>query len=76
MTKQRYDNHSTEFGLWLREQLELDSKLGFITTNLDYIWENYNTGEWMLIEEKRYMGKVGYSQGKLFKKLFCILLHK
>lgn len=72
MTRKRNDSHSTEFGLWLREQPELDSvSKHFTATNLDYIWQNYRTGEWMLIEEKRYMSPVGYSQRKLFK-----LLHK
>ena len=69
MTRKRIDEHSTEFGLWLREQKEIDSGLGFITTNLDYIWCNYKTGEWMLIEEKRYGGKLTYSQQQLLNKL-------
>jgi len=29
MTKQRFDKHSTEFGLWVRIPEELDSKKGF-----------------------------------------------
>lgn len=66
MTKSRNDNHSTEFGLWLREQPEIDSQLGFLATNLDYVWTNYNTGEWMLIEEKRYMSKCKPWQRSLF----------
>ncbi len=57
MTTQRRDNGGTPFGEWLRKQHELDSKLGFITTDIDYIWKNYITNEWMLLEEKRY-GKV------------------
>ncbi len=62
MTKQRYDNHSTEFGLWLRQQKEIDSNLGFVTSNLDFIWRNYKTGDWILLEEKRYGGHCDYSQ--------------
>lgn len=54
MTTWRRDEHSSPFGLWLREQHEIDSNLGFITTDIDYIWKNYVTNEWMLIEEKRY----------------------
>lgn len=54
MTQQRRDSHSTEFGLWLRQQKEIDSKLGFVASNIDYVWRNYKTGEWMIIEEKRY----------------------
>lgn len=67
MTKQRFDNHSTEFGLWLRSQHDIDSKLGFATTNIDYLWKNTKTGNWMLIEEKRYMAKPSWSQKELFK---------
>ena len=69
MTKKRLDAHSTEFGLWLRDQKELDSSLGFVTTNLDYIWANYKTGEWMLIEEKRHNGKPALYQRQLFEKI-------
>jgi hypothetical protein len=69
MTRQRLDNHSTEFGLWLREQPELDSSLGFITSNLDYIWSNYKTEEYMLIEEKRFCAQLSLSQKKLFDKI-------
>ena len=69
MTKKRQDEHSTEFGLWLREQKEIDSSIGFVTTNLDYIWCNYKTGMWMLIEEKRHGGVVQLYQRQLFEKL-------
>ena len=70
MTRPRYDQHSTEFGLWLREQAELDSRqMGFIATNLDYIWSNYRTGLWMLLEEKRYNGSITRAQRGQFKKL-------
>lgn len=76
MTRQRNDSHSTEFGLWLRQQSRIDSKLGFVATNLDYIWSNYKTGEWCLIEEKRHMSTVNYSQSKLFEKLdWCARHH-
>lgn len=66
MTKKRNDNHSTEFGLWLREQPNIDSQLGFLATNLDYVWTNYNSGKWMLIEEKRYMSRCKPWQRNLF----------
>ena len=70
MTRKRNDNHSTEFGLWLREQGEIDSKYGYITTNIDYLWENYKTGDWMIIEEKRYMGTLTYPQKKQLNNLY------
>jgi hypothetical protein len=66
VTKPRFDEKSTEFGIWLRRQKEIDSSSGFVTTNLDYVWYNYNTGFWMIIEEKRYMGKISWSQQKTF----------
>lgn len=69
MTRRRFDDHSTEFGLWLRGVPELDSGDGFLATNLDYIWMNYKTGQWMLIEEKRYMAKMKRWQKGVFKAL-------
>ena len=69
MTRQRNDAHSTEFGLWLRVQPAIDSKLGFVATNIDYVWENYKTRKWMIIEEKRHGATVTWSQGKQFKRL-------
>lgn len=55
MTQQRRDKHSTEFGLWLRQQPPLDSiERGLTTTDIDYIWHDYKiTGKWMILEEKR-----------------------
>jgi hypothetical protein len=69
MTKPRFDDKSTEFGLWLRNQKEIDSGLGYITSNLDYIWRNYNTGDWMLIEEKRYLSNIKLWQKQLFDRI-------
>lgn len=69
MTAKRRDNHSTEFGLWLREQEDIDSKIGFIAQNIDYAWRNYKTGEWMFIEEKRKMSEPSFSQKETFKKI-------
>ena len=62
LTTQRIDKHSTEYGLWTRGQLPgqktkvsvLDSSVGFVASNIDFVWRNYKTNEWMLIEEKRY----------------------
>jgi len=70
MTRQRNDNHSTEFGLWLRGQEKLDSKkCGYVTTNIDYLWRNYNNKKWMLIEEKRHNYKCIFPQTELFDLL-------
>mgnify|MGYP001817798818 CR=1 FL=1 len=70
MTRKRNDEHSTEFGLWLREQKELDSrKEKYTATNLDFIWSNYGTKKYMLLEEKRKMSKCTWSQYNLYKTL-------
>jgi len=66
MTRQRNDSHSTEFGIWLRVQPQIDSSLGFLASNIDYCWTNYKTGEWMFIEEKCYNTAIKYWQKKLF----------
>ncbi len=69
MTRPRYDEHSTEFGLWLRKQKEIDSKSGFVATNVDFVWRNYKTGRWMIIEEKRYMCDLTFAQEEIYKTL-------
>ncbi len=69
MTTKRKDQHSTEFGLWIREIPELDSALGFLATNIDFLWTNYKTGEWMFLEEKRHMAEPKPWQAKLFVML-------
>lgn len=66
MTRARNDGHSTEFGLWLRDQKEIASTLGYVATNIDYVWENYKTGKWFLLEEKRYGCTPSWSQAKQF----------
>lgn len=68
MTQQRRDDKSTEFGLWLRKQPEIDSRNeGFSTTNIDYIWSYYREGYWMLLEEKRYRYLPKWSQVNCYK---------
>jgi len=69
MTKPRYDTHSTEFGLWLRNQPGIDSILGYVTTNIDFFWKNYKTGQFMLLEEKRYMSEPKTYQHQIFEQL-------
>ena len=72
MTRKRNDSHSTEFGLWIRNQEAVDSKFGYVATNIDYIWMNYKTGEWMLIEEKRYLSEKSRSQNKMFDMIDAV----
>jgi len=60
---------STEFSLWLREQEETDSRLGYVATSIDYVWKDHKTGQWMLIEEKRYGAHVKQWQVQMFNML-------
>lgn len=69
MTKklQNPDEHATQFSEWLRRQPEIDSAKGFVATNIDFMWRNYKSKKWMLIEEKRYGKHVKFPQSRLFK---------
>jgi hypothetical protein len=71
MTKQREDNGKwgTPFGHWLRNQPRLDSSEGYVATDIDYLWSNYRTGEWMLIEEKCRMAYPSATQKELLLRL-------
>ena len=74
MTLQAYDkSQHTPFSNWIREQPEIDSKLGFITTNIDFLWESYKTNEWMLIEEKRYRGELRPAQRGQYYRLYQLI---
>lgn len=70
MTKQRIieDGKDSDFSAWLRNQPEIDSKAeGFITTDIDYLWRNYKTGEWMILEEKTHGATVPRWQGEFLQ---------
>lgn len=72
MTRKRIDNHGTEFGSWVREPERLNSKLGYTATDVDYMWRNYRTGLWMLIEEKRNMATMNLAQCRSHHFLDCV----
>jgi hypothetical protein len=74
MTQQCRDGTGTQFSRWLRRKHELDSGLGYVATNLDYIWCNYKHGKYMLIEEKRFMTELRTYQEEMFRKLDNSLL--
>lgn len=82
MTRQRNDDKSTELGLWLRGQLSgqktnvecINSKptrkhrdAHYRATNIDYMWQNYHNGLWMLIEEKRYGTQLIFPQSAMIQ---------
>ena len=68
-TRKRNDSHGTEFGLWIRGIERVASRLGYIATDLDYVWQNYKTGYIMLIEEKRRMSRMTFPQKQTFREL-------
>jgi len=61
LTRQRNDKHSTEFGLWLREQKDINSSK-YDAQNLDFIWFAYKAGWVLLLEEKRYNSSQSFAQ--------------
>jgi len=73
MTQQCRDGTGTEFSQWLRRKHEIDSSLGYVATNLDYIWSNHGTGLYMAIEEKRYMHDMKPYQASVFRKIDKVL---
>ena len=68
-TRKSYFQKGSPFSEWLREQPEIDSKLGYVTTDIDYVWRDYNTGLFLLIEEKCRMGEPDYPQMETFRIL-------
>lgn len=62
--KARYEN-KTEFSKWLRKEPSIDSKKGYNTSDIDYIWSDGTL--YMVLEEKRYMGKMENKQIELYK---------
>jgi hypothetical protein len=54
MTLQRKYPGASNFSNWLRVQPGISSELGFVATDIDYIWSNYKTGYWMLIVRINY----------------------
>jgi len=69
VTRPRLNGNSTEFGLWLRNQKEIDSHLGYVATNIDFVWRNYKTNLWMFIEEKRHGAHIKQWQVQIFNML-------
>jgi hypothetical protein len=56
-------------GLWFKEQEILDSYSGNNIQDLDFIYENKNTGNYIYMEEKSQGGKLRPWQSQLFAKM-------
>jgi hypothetical protein len=64
---------ATPFSDWLREQARIDSSLGYVTTNVDFLWSNHKTGRWIFLEEKRHGGRPSWSQARQFRELDAVV---
>lgn len=42
----------SDFDIWLKEQPELSCELGFYVNNINCIWSNNKTKDWMIIENE------------------------
>ena len=73
MTKPRITDNPIDYELpfsdWLRKNPKLSSCKGFITTNVDYIWKNYKTGDFILLEIKTFMAELKFPQTKMLYDL-------
>lgn len=59
----------TRFAIWLLQQPELDSNLGFRASDLDLIWENEQQNLWMILEVKCLGRSLPRFQAKIIKRL-------
>jgi hypothetical protein len=77
MTARRRDGGGSVFSNWLRKQPEIssDKKRGYVATDIDFIWHNYRTGEWMFLEEKCFLAPVERWQHEMLMILWNVAKH-
>lgn len=69
MTVQRSYGNDTNFGKWLRSNDQLDSSNGYTATDIDYVWNDYQSNKFMLVEEKCNNSTSSFPQSQTFKML-------
>ncbi len=74
MTAPDRGRSGSRFSLWLREQPEIDSKQGTIITDIDYVVCNYRTGNFMILEEKMFNGKMTETQVLIYSRLDALFI--
>jgi hypothetical protein len=62
MTTPDRSGRGSQFSRWLRLQPEIDSAKGITITDFDYFILDRKTGFFMLLEEKRCMAEITFSQ--------------
>jgi hypothetical protein len=62
MTRDRSFGEDTPLKGWIRHHPELDSKLGYVGTDVDLVWYNHKKAMIMLQEHKEHGAAVGPSQ--------------
>lgn len=55
-----------ELKLWLKEQPELSRELGFYVNNINCIWSNNKTKDWMIIENEHNIRELQPNQREVF----------
>ena len=68
----RESNHKelfTPFSEWIRNCHHIRSEKKFTLTDIDFVWKNYETGYWILMEEKCKMSDLTFAQEKTFVEL-------
>jgi len=69
MTIKRKDGLGSDFSEYIRNHPDLDSSKGYTCTDIDFIFTNYKTGEFIVVEEKCYEKKPSKSQLITYKQL-------
>lgn len=54
MTEERHWKPELEakWQSWLRRQSAISSQAGFVASDVDLVWSNYKTGQWLILEVK------------------------
>ena len=55
-----------ELKLWLKEQPELSCELDFYVNNINCIWSNNKTKDWMIIEDEHNIRELQPNQREVF----------
>lgn len=63
----------TDFSEWIRNNQRLSSENGYILTDIDYLWKNYNNGRFMILEEKTHFSDMDDTQRGLIYDLNLLL---
>lgn len=75
MTRDRLFGEDTPLKGWIRRHAELDSKLGYVGTDIDLVWYNHKKAMIMFHEHKEHGGLVSPSQEATLSVVDQAVLH-